>query len=126
MTECGHLPPKAYHCVQCLLDKIKSYQEAMWDLQEMYSELEGERNKLNGELHKHKARHCAMDDCKCQPVFCAKCTDAQSENEVATAYDRAAQTVQECGCRCKPNRRKCDLCDAAAGVLLLKDEQCNS
>jgi len=52
MTECGHLPPKQYECVQCLLDKIKEQQEAIWELQEMYSELEAERNKLNGELHK--------------------------------------------------------------------------
>lgn len=138
MNECGHMPPKAYECVQCLLNeiadmkaqladsdivfghgwreavetvegkrvfntdqhhctlvsKIKEQQEAIWDLQEMYSELEAERNKINGKLHK--------------------------------AYDLAAETVQECGCRCKPNRRKCDLCDAAGAVLLLKGEQDNS
>ncbi len=112
--------------VQLLHDKIKSQQESIWELEEMYSELEGERNKLNGELHKVKARHCAMDDCKRQPVFCAKCTDDQTEDEVATAYDHAARTVQECGCRCKPNRRKCDFCDAANGVLLLKEERTNA
>lgn len=94
MTDCGHLPPKAYECVQCLLDKIESHQKAIWDLQEMYSELEVERNNINGKLHK--------------------------------AYDLAAQTVQECGCRCQPNRRKCDLCDAADAVLLLKDERNNA
>ncbi len=72
MTDCGHIPPKQYECVQCLLDemaeqrvrqldeiadlkaKIKDQQQAIWDLQEMYSELEAERNKLNGELHKER------------------------------------------------------------------------
>ena len=54
MTDCGHLPPKPYYCVQCLLDKMKAQQETIWELQEMYSELEAERNKLNGELHKER------------------------------------------------------------------------
>ena len=51
MTDCGHMPPKQYECVQCLLDKIKSQQESIWELEEMVSDIEGERNRLRHDLH---------------------------------------------------------------------------
>jgi len=40
MPDCGHIPPKAYECVQCLLDKIKAQQESIWELEEMVSDRE--------------------------------------------------------------------------------------
>lgn len=27
MTECGHLPPKPYYCVQCLLDELEAVEQ---------------------------------------------------------------------------------------------------
>ncbi len=49
MADCGHLPPKKDECMQYLLDKIKSQQESIWELEEMVSDLEGKAIRVRNE-----------------------------------------------------------------------------
>ena len=51
MADCGHLPPKKDECVQCLLDKIKSQQESIWELEEMVSDRELKFNSEKAVRH---------------------------------------------------------------------------
>lgn len=51
MSDCNHMPPKKYECVQCLLDKVAAQQESIWELEETVSGLESQLNSERAVRH---------------------------------------------------------------------------